>query len=335
MSTVVSVFILLLLAVASVLVYLNRASPAVVTQAVPVAFGTLAALILVFAFNRPEPIAKTFGVLFVVEQASRLPVSIPFRPFSEQTLILAAEMQQTAPTTFTPPQGQEEGFDFLVPLYHELLQRAFVNTLADKQFGTWRVRTERVGRLEQFGPMPDAKNYASKVLEKEQLEQAFAKNRFARAHSMMGKWALPPGTDLQVVPPHAEPGSGEVGTVRLKNRFCVITIDTSRSMSMVGLGQYKDLLGATFDQSQRGYKNFLYITRINVSFAWHLGGHPDMAVHRAWANGIVDELAHAFDEETIWKRTTDGFMLHRHLPPTADNIPPPFGPIRMAPAAER
>lgn len=333
MSTVFIAFMALTLTGAFILVVLNRASPSVVNAAVPLAFGALSALGLVFAFTRPEPISRVFPVVFVVERASLLPIVIPDRPFGFLSLHLADEMRQLDPKTFEQPKGQDEGFDFIVPLFHEFLHKVIVDSLAAKQFGTWRMRTERFGGsgFEQFGPMPDAGSYSSKVLTTEELTQAFSTNRFARVHSMFGKWALPPGTELQIDVPHHDPQLGQTGVIRLKNRFCEMTIRTVVSMSVVGLGSYTALVGIPQEEAQKMYWTLQYIVRINASFPWYLIGHPDMAVHREWADGITEELTHAFDEESMWRRSIENYMLRQHLPPAARAMTIGLGPIQSQP----
>jgi len=328
MSIVFIALMGLALAAVFALVVLNRASAAVVNAAVPVAFGAISAIGLVFAFARPEPIARAFPIVFVVERASLLPVVIPDRPFPFMSLGLADQMRQIDPTTFEPPPKQE-GFDFIVPLYHEYLQKIVVDSIAAKHSGTWRMRTERFHGFEQWSPTPDAAGYSSKVISAEQLIGALGKNRFARVQSGFGKLALPPGTQFEIEAPHHNPQSGETGTIHLKNRFCDIEIRTVQSWSSVGLGNYTMLLGIPLEEAQQKYWTIQYVTRINASFRWYLIGHPDMAVHRQWANSIVEELAHAFDEDGLWRRTTENYMLRQHLPPAVKGMGMPLGPIRF------
>jgi hypothetical protein len=74
------------------------------------------------------------------------------------------------------------------------------------------------------------------------------------------------------------------------------------------------------------------MTRIDVSFPWHRIGDPSMAAHREWANAIIEELSFSFDEESIWSRTKDNFLLKRHFQILQPGVELPLGPIRMAPA---
>lgn len=318
----------LVLAVAYVFVVMNRASPAVVNAALPAATALLSALALVFAFNRPAPVSRVFPVIFVVEKASLLPVIIPDRPFPVQSLILPDMMGQIDPKTFAPPSNQNV-FDFIPQLYHEYLQKMFVDDLASKQFGTWRMKTERFVDLIQWSPMPDASSYPSRILSVEELERIFGKNRFSRSHSGFGQWALPPGTELQIELPKKDPQLGEIGTIRLKNSLCEISIRTSGSMHGVGLGKYTPLAGMDLVEAQERYWTVEYMTRIDVSFPWYRIGDPDMAVHTEWANAIVEELSFSFDEESLWNRTKDSYILRSHFKSMPPAMVIPFGPIRM------
>lgn len=319
----------LVLVVAYVFVLMNRASPAVVGAALPAATALLSALALVFAFNRPVPISRVFPVIFVVEKASLLPVTIPNRPFPFESLSLPDMMRQIDPKIFDPPNGQN-AFDFITPLYHEYLQKMFVADLALKQFGTWRMKTERFVDLIQWSPMPDASSYPSRILSVEELERIFGKNRFARVYSGFGKWALPPGTELRIELPRKDPQLGDIGTIHLKNRLCEISIRTAGSFSGVELGKYTPLVGVGIGEAQEKYWTLQYITRIDVSFPWYRIGDPDMALHREWANAIVEELAFSFDEESIWTRTKDNFILDRHFQALPPGTKLPVGPIRVS-----
>ena len=329
MSTSLIVLAGLVLVVAYVLVLMNRASPAVVGAALPAATALLSALALVFAFNRPEPISRVFPVIFVVEKASLLPITIPNRPFPFQSLSLPARMRQIDPKTFDLPNGQNTS-DFIMPLYHEYLQKMFVDDLAGKQFGTWRMKTERFIDLIQWSPMPDASSYPSRILNVEELERIFGKNRFARVHSGFGKWALPPGTELWIELPRKDPQLGEIGTIHLKNRLCEISIRTVFTSGGMGMEKYAPLVGGAIGEAQEKYWTLQYITRIDVSFPWYRIGDPDMALHKEWANAIVEELSFSFDEDSIWAQTKDNFILQRHFQALPPGTNLPVGPIRVS-----
>lgn len=317
-----------MLVVAFIFVVMNRASPVVVNAALPTAMALLTALAFVFAANLPPPINRVFPVILVVEKSSLLPIMIPDRPFPVQGLILADQMGHLDPEIFNLSKEQVI-FSSVGLLYHEYLQKLFIDDLAQKQHGSWRMRIERFVDQIQWSPMPDASSYPSTILNVQQLEQIFAKNRFARVYSGFGKWALPPGTELLIELPRKDDQLGEIGTIHLKNGLCEITIQTAQSMTHVGLGKYTPLVGIDIGEAQQKYWTFQYMTRIDVSFPWYRIGDPNMAAYREWANAIIEELSFSFDEESLWNRTKDNFILKQHFERSRPEIPIHLGPIRM------
>jgi hypothetical protein len=115
------------------------------------------------------------------------------------------------------------------------LQKVLVNDLAEKQFSTWRTKTERYVGLIRSYPMPDASSYAAVILDGGELERIFGKNRFAKLRTGVGKWALPPGTQLEIKPPKFDSKLGELGTIHLKNSLCDLSVRTTLSAGGVGL----------------------------------------------------------------------------------------------------
>src|SRR2546428_4070673 len=128
MSTVLVVLVGLILAAAYILVIYNRSSAAVVGAALPAATGLLSALVLVFAFNRPAPITRSFSVAFLIEEGSFLPIQIADRPFPFQSLGIADEARQSEPKIFEVPTGGDK-YGLIMPLYHEFLQKVLVDHL--------------------------------------------------------------------------------------------------------------------------------------------------------------------------------------------------------------
>ena len=77
----------------------------------------------------------------------------------------------------------------------------------------------------------------------------------------------------------------------------------------MGLGGYSRPLGVSAEEAQEKFAERQYIVRITATFSPYFVGHPEMAAHREWAQYIVEGLAQAFSEETLWKRTTDAIVL--------------------------
>lgn len=330
MSTLVYIVLAgLVLVVAYCLVVMNRDSSIVVGAFVPAVLALASALAAVFIFNLPAPMSRVFQVVLVAEKASLLPVTLPHRPFPIESLTLAPMMKQIDPKTFHPPNGQNT-FDFIKPLYHEYLQKIFVDALAVKQFGTWRMKTERFVNEVRWSPLPDASSYPSKILDSKDLERIFGENRFARVHSAFGKWALPPGTDLRIELPRKDAQLGEIGTIHLKNGLCEISIRTVEGVWRVGLGKYGPLAGRHRGEDQEKYFTVEFIIRIDASFPWHRIGDPDTTLHREWANAIIEELSVSFDEEAIWTQTKESFTLMSHFASLPEGIHPQIEPLRMS-----
>ena len=322
----------LAIAAAFALVVVNRASSEVVNAAVPVAFAALSALGLVFAFARQPTIERIFPVVFVVQQADKYPVVVPDRRFPSGTLALFDQAVQSNPRALDDPRFADFGGG---PLFHEFLQKSLVDWISMRHFGTWRMRVDRFsygsGGQEQFGPTPDAGQYSSKVLSKEELTAVLGSNIFAGVHSGFGKIALPPRTMLSVSAP---PEGKQEGEIRLKNWFVDMRIYTRQSFSMVGLGNYTMLMGMPQEEAQQHFWTLQYVVRIEANFNRYLVGHPHMEAHRDWANGIVAGLAHDFDEEAIWRTTTESYMLRQHLTGPLRNATIGLGPIRSAAPAK-
>lgn len=220
-------------------------------------------------------------------------------------------------------------------VYHEFLQKALVDWIATRHFGHWRVELllfeggPGAGTQGQFSPMPDANKEASKVLSTDELQRIFSKNRFASVHTGFGRLALPPSTTLNVETPKEASATGKV---RFKNRYCEITIQTSPSMGLLGLGTYSMLLG--IPPSTPGYWTQQYIVRIEATFNPLLVGNPRMALIKQWANGIVNGLQNEFDEQVVWRKTVENYTLRQHLPSEIKNGPMPFGPMRAEPSVQ-
>lgn len=322
MSTVVIVAMGLLVAAGFVIVVMNRQSQAVVTAAVPVVFGALSAMALVFAFNRPEPIRLTFPTAFYWQKSDKLGVVIPYRSFSWNALSWVEALKQVDPRLLDEPSDKAEGEE----LYHDLLQKALVDWIASRHFGTWRVQSIRastgLGSTEEFGPMPDANQFASTIIDKEALKTVFAKNRFRDFNTAFGKIALPPKMTLTV---EQETDKTLRRRMTFKNRYCTLRIITRWQGGGVGLGGYGRLIGMTAETAQEKYFNSEFIVEIVATFTPYLVGHPSMAAHREWAQNVIDGLRFAFDEERIWREAADTFMLMQHTKTTYPSVD--VGPV--------
>lgn len=296
---------------AFVLVFINRESEKIVTASIPLAFAAFAALALVFAFAREEPVTRVFPVTFCYQVEDKLPVAIPGRSLQGGSLALVDWIQQQNPKALDEPQDVSPG----LLVYHELLQKSLIEWISSRHSGTWRMELLRfefpAGHQEgHFQPESDAKEEASEILSVEALRQKFIGNRFANVGFGPGSLALPPKTSLEIHPPKAQ---AEYGEIRFKNWFCEITIRTSASSGMSGVGAYSILFGVY--PPTPDYWTQQYIIRITATFSPLLVGHPRMALIKRWAAGIIDGLQQEFDEQIIWRKTLENYMTAVHLPP--------------------
>lgn len=193
-----------------------------------------------------------------------------------------------------------------------------------------RRRSSTGGDHERFEPTADAGEYESTVLSSDEVSVAFGENRFRNVHSSFGNLALPKGTTMTIRRPTETPHVD--GQIRFKNRLCELVIESSFSSGMAGLGSYALLMGVPQQGAQQKYASTHYIVKAHASFTRYLIGNPAMAAHREWAEGIINGLVRAFSEELMYKRATESFLLHAHVPTSIPSPPMPTGPVRSVPA---
>ena len=113
-----------------------------------------------------------------------------------------------------------------------------------------------------------------------------------------------------MVAPHLDPARGEVSSVKLNNRFCTITIDTSFGTSTVGAGSYRMLFGMSQVQAQEALKTNQYGVQISATFSRLLTGNPDMPDYKKWVADVTDGLETQFSDEVVWSKTKDWIIFH-------------------------
>ncbi len=77
---------------------------------------------------------RVFPASFCYQVTDLLPVVIPDRPFS-QSLALVDQVRQQNPNVLEEPKNVQRGG----LVYHEFLQKALVEWIAMRHFGTWRM----------------------------------------------------------------------------------------------------------------------------------------------------------------------------------------------------
>lgn len=319
MRTVVLLLVVIAaIALAVYLVVQNRASEKILTAVIPITVAATVGIFLsVFVFGGQPALTLVFPVSFQYQLKSKMPANLPWalrnRRFHDFVMPPAALAQKH-------PEYFSDAADGHV-LYHELLQLGIVEWMSLHYHNSWESEAMTFelpsGRYGMMGPSEGATK-SSKFLSKVDLEMLMNGNRFAESHvGIPLKIALPPGTDTKIVPPKSD--SGEI---ILQNGFCTLSIRTTFSSYLTGIGALGSLAGLTQDQDRElGTAN--YLVRITATYNRYRSGHPDMPLYVTWATGIAEGLKDQFDEEQIWSRTKADYIFSKQVEQ--------FGPARDAP----
>src|SRR5438270_1928687 len=154
-------------------VWLNRASEKIVTAVLPISVGALAGIFLsIFVFGAEAKTTVRFPVVFLFRK-DKMPVVPPYRPLLS-SLFEVPELQKDHPDLIADDtQG--------ATLYHHLLQRSIVDTIAFWHSGSWETEIDRfnIGGTQEMGrPASDASGVSEK-LSTEELQRKLIGNRFA------------------------------------------------------------------------------------------------------------------------------------------------------------
>jgi hypothetical protein len=114
-----------------------------------------------------------------------------------------------------------------------------------------------------------------------------------------------------VLVPHFDAVQGEISSIKLRNRFCTITIDTRFGMSTVGAGSYRMLFGMSQEKAQEVMKTDQYVVQISATFERLLAGNPEMPDYKKWVTDIADGLETQFSDQVVWSKTRDWILFHR------------------------
>ncbi len=295
------------------LAWTNRASEKVITAIIAAAVALIGAPVAVLLFGDAQPVSEVFPVAFLYEFDSKLPANLPWSISNRRFLaspLAAAELYKQTPESFND-ENDKLGID----LYHHLLQRSLVDWLA--RTGGWQTETLRFelpfGREERIGPVQDSSG-PSLTVTKEQIQGLLKGNKFAAISVPVGgdSMRLPPNTTLHITPPSQTRTRGVVGEILLENNFCRIEIQTEGSSWLRSLGAYRFLVRMSLEESRK-FATSTYVVRITAIFSRLRAGHPDMPKYRRWVKQVADGIRDQFDEQIIWRRTRDDFILNKQL----------------------
>lgn len=300
---------------AFVIVLLNRASEKILSAVIPITVAGLVGIFLsVFVFGGRPKVEVVFPSSVQYAVKTKMPANQPWALSWRRYhygRFLPPKLFSKHPEYFSDPADSAGD-----SLYHHWLQRAIVDWLSERYGNSWQVESTffelPTGGHGQWGPT-DAEIKPGKVYSDKDIEAVLNGNKFSSVHSDMARQlSVPPNTDFSVEPPHADPKQGQIGKIRLKNKFCEISITTQQSSFLRGMGELASLAGLSEEESNR-FGTATYRVRISISYSRFLAGHPDMAMYSEWTNGIADGIQKQFDEQIIWSNIKSDYMFHKQV----------------------
>jgi hypothetical protein len=308
-----------------ILVYLNRESEKLLNAVVPIATASIAAIIIGgFVLGGLPTRSEVFSAEFQVQLKNKMPVELPWalrwrRP--TQSLFEPAALFKKNPKYF-------EGNGVPTTLYHHLLQKAIIDWMGFNYRSGWQVELTQFdlpsAQVRTSGPSPALEGPKGDFYSSEQIAELLSGNYFARVDvGIPPEFVLPPGTQFSINPPTEKAGA-EIGTIRLRNRYCTVLVTTTFSSYMRGIGGYKQLAGLSQVQDEE-LGSISFLVRINVKYNPVLSGSPDAMKIKRWADQLVDGLRGQFDEERIWAQTKSDYLFRKQVDffgPVRDDLPP-------------
>jgi len=300
---------------ASYLVWMNRASEKILTAVIPIAVAALAGVfIAVFVFGGEPAVNVAFPASFQYRIENKSPVNLPLvlmgRRF-HQSLFAPAMLYKVHPEFFNDPADPSGA-----TLYHHLLQRAIIDWMGMYYRAAWQAEILQfdlpVGREGRFGPAQETFE-KPKILSTEEIARHLEGSKLSDIHAAIPlQIALPHHMVLIISGTQPRAGALENGEILLETAFCSLSITTESSSWFRGIGTYRQLAGMTEDENNRlGTSN--YMVRIKVRFNRLRSGHPRMALYKAWATQLADELEKQFDEQVIWSKTKEDFIFWKGI----------------------
>jgi len=307
------------------IVWMNRASEKIISAVLPISAAALIGIFMaVFVFGGHPATSTRFPAMFIFKSPENLPVSMPFRHF-QPSLILVPLLAKKDPDMV---KDNDQG----ATLYHHLLQKAIIDTLAMRYGSNWKAQITRfdtsTGSVTQSGPADNASGPTKKIT-RDEMQNLLSSNKFARLQmGIVPELALPPGTTVVVLPPHDDKRLGQVGSIILDNDFIRLSIQTRLSSWGFLFGGYRLLLGQEND-TNTDLREATFEINIKHEYKRLRTGHPEMPQYKAWAEQLTDEIQSEFDEERIWAKTKEDYAFAKQLAmPMPSNFPQAYGVVQ-------
>jgi hypothetical protein len=313
--------------IAFYVVWMNRASEKIITAVLPISVAALIGIFMaVFVFGGQAATTVQFPAMLIFKAPENIPVALPFRPV-QTSLFLVPLLAKTHPEVMRDTVN-----DGGVTLYHHLLQKSIIEALSLRYSSSWRAKIIRydtsTGNSTQYG-QADAVGGPSRKITKDEMATLLTGNRFAKLHNGITEdLVLPPGTNIQIQPPHNDPKLGQVSSITLDNDFMRVTIETRSSSWGFLFGGYRLILGQVSDTNTDLREATFEIT-IKHEFKRLRTGHPEMPQYKAWAGQLTEEIQREFDEQKIWAKTKEDYAFAKQLGlPMPTNFTQPYGPLQ-------
>lgn len=330
-SFIVLGFLLAATAFAFWFVWMNRASEKILMSTLPIATGAILTVFLAgWVFGGESDYDTKFPVCYMIDLESKLPLDSieEINKFgADRSMIFRMHRFSNGPSAVPLLKPRRPDLfsdttknDFCRNIYHHLLQRSLIDFLAQLYRASWRAEPLRIAvgsiRLEMYGRIPERDAPSRQTLLKtEDIERVLAGNWFATVRVWPSEQlSLPPDTTLTVQVPAGGTDALNKGEIRLRNRFCTITLSTEPAFAVRSIGEYRRMAFLSDTEASNLATN-AYLLKANIHYSRLRSGHPEMKVYKDWAAQLVEQIRNEFDEEAIWVRVKEDEMRSRLYTP--------------------
>jgi hypothetical protein len=312
--------VLLLTAVAWV-IRLNYSSEALLSNGLTAAAVGIAGLLasLWFSLKSPEPREYRFPVVFVIDRATRLPLSVMEYP----AVARYADPGWGAPgvagkapflsglTKKALPALKPDDNQGLNDVYLDVLVSYAMDVLGSTFRNTWDadVVSFELAHLgsARFGSREPLRKGA--VFQRRELVNDLPHPEILRdGEAFAPTFTAPPRTSV-VWTAKTEPLVARV--LELSNPFAKVAVAIERQGWSVGSGGVAPLAGiSSIEESQERTLTLSYEMKLTATFERLRSGHPDMPAHVRWVDTLFGQLRQ-FDSEQRWRSVKQDYALLR------------------------
>jgi hypothetical protein len=264
--------------------------------------------------NKVEEVSKEFpiAVFFGIPNYKPLNIKLPYK--HELSMCIQEIKESDLPK-------KESGLDirFGKKIYFEAMQYLIVKEIF-KQFSQgWNVIAKQMyrpgGKTLSWQSLGDT----GKEIQIDDVLKSFTDNYFMKdgvrssIHDpFSSKAVFPPSIEISI-----ENSDDQNQTViNLDTNYITVSITLTQSSSTIGIGEYSQLLGLTTSKQYinlsepQQYGNAVFLLGIKTKQNFWLNGHPDMKIHRNWANAIIELLDSTFNYELIREEHLRQFQIY-------------------------